>query len=164
MYKTNARSSRNHAASQPDPDLLHRNLSTAVIAFHEAVARKSGMGISEHKCLGALYLLGPVTAGALARETGFTTGAITGIVDRLEKAGHVRREPNPEDRRSVIIRLTGDDKKRQRSGQLFQSLTDAMTRLRSDYSEAELATIYGYLMRTTEILKEEARKLEQGGT
>jgi DNA-binding MarR family transcriptional regulator len=143
-----------------DPDILHRNLATAVIAFHDAVARKAGLSISEHKCLGALALTGPVTAGQLARETGFTTGAITGIVDRLEKAGHVRREPNPEDRRSVIIRLLHEETRRRQSQPLFQSLTDAMARLRQGYTEAELATIHAYLAQTTEILKAEAGKLD----
>jgi len=144
----------------PDPDLLHRNLSTAVIAFHEAVARQSGLGVSEHKCLGALLLTGPVTAGRLAEETGFTTGAITGIVDRLEKAGLVRREPNPEDRRSVIIRLVNEEARRKRAQPLFQPLTEAMARLRKSYSQAELTLIYGYLERTTQILKEEAKNLD----
>ncbi len=163
MPKTHARSPL--SCENTNPDLLHRNLATAVIAFHEAAARRNGMGVSEHKCLGALGLLGPVTAGQLARESGFTTGAITGIVDRLEKAGLVRREPNPEDRRSVIIRLVeGDNGRTERTAGLFQSLTEAMARLRSDYSEADLATIYDYLERTTEVLKQEARKLEEDGS
>lgn len=122
------------------------------------------MSISEHRCLSTLALLGSATAGQLARETGFTTGAITGIVDRLEKAGLVRREPNPEDRRSVIIRLMAEDKRLHRTPVLFQSLTEAMARLRHDYSEEELSAIYGYLRRTTEILKEEARKLDESGS
>jgi DNA-binding MarR family transcriptional regulator len=148
-----------------DPDLLHRNLATAVIAFHEVAARKSDLGISEHKCLGVLALTGPTTAGQLARESGFTTGAITGIVDRLEKAGLVRREPNPEDRRSVIIRPLDLGKRTRQPGAIFRSLSEAMTRMRQDYSEAELAIIDGYLARTTHILKHEALKLDgQDGT
>ena len=159
MPKLTARPTRDHVIATSNPDVLHRNLATAVIAFHEAVARKSGMGISEHKCLGALALLGPVTAGHLARETGFTSGAITGIVDRLEKAGHVRRERNSEDRRSVIIRPLNEEARLRRSGPFFEGLTDAMARLRMDYSEDELATIHSYLARTTEILKHEAGQL-----
>lgn len=144
-----------------DPDLLHRNLSTAVIAFHEAVARKSGMGVSEHKCLGALSLLGPVTAGQLARETGFTTGAITGIVDRLERAGLVRREPNPEDRRSVVIRPLQEKKRLRHARPLFQPLSEAMARLREEFSDRDIETIYRYLARTTEILKVQAHNLAE---
>lgn len=144
-----------------DPDLLHRNLATAVIAFHEVAARKSSLGISEHKCLGVLGLTGPTTAGHLARESGFTTGAITGIVDRLEKAGLVRREPNPEDRRSVIIRPLNPGKRPRQPGAMFLSLSEAMAGLRQDYSEAELALIDGYLARTTQVLKQEALKLDR---
>jgi DNA-binding MarR family transcriptional regulator len=157
MSKRNAKPT----LSRTDPNLLHRSLSTAVIAFHEAVARKSGMGVSDHKCLGALLLTGPTTAGQLARETGFTTGAITGIVDRLERAGHVRREPNPEDRRSVIIRPLHAAQKPGQVHPPFQSLTEAMARLRAEFSEAEMEAIYRYLARTTEVLKAEARKLDE---
>ena len=142
-------------------DILHRNLATAVVAFQDAVARKNGMGVSEHRCIGSLALLGPVTAGQLARETGFTTGAITGIVDRLERAGHVRREPNPQDRRSVIIHLVDRPERTHRAQQLFQPLTEAMARMRREFSREDLETIYRYLQRTTEVLKEQAHKLEE---
>jgi DNA-binding MarR family transcriptional regulator len=158
MNKISARRTKPQTAI--DPDLVHRNLATAVIAFHEVAARKSGLGISEHKCLGVLGLTGPATAGQLARESGFTTGAITGIVDRLEKAGLVRREPNPQDRRSVIIRPLVPDKRARQAGTLFRSLTESMAKLRADYTQAELDTIFGYLLRTTEILKQEALKLD----
>jgi DNA-binding MarR family transcriptional regulator len=148
-------------ATSLDPNLLHKRLATAVIAFHDAVARKSKLGISEHKCLGALLELGTVTAGQLACETGFTTGAITGIVDRLERAGHAVRERNPKDRRSVLIRALNPKKCLKKSVPLFQPLTAAMAGLRAHYTKDELATIFDYLARTTEILKEQARKLEE---
>jgi DNA-binding MarR family transcriptional regulator len=147
-------------AAPSDPDRLHRQLSTAVVAFHEAVAHQSGLGISEHKCLGALLDLKMVTASRLARETGFTTGAITGIVDRLERAGHVKRERNPDDRRSVLIRLLHPKKRRKFALPLFAPLSEAMAELRQRYSKHELAAIYDYLARTTDILKEQARRLE----
>jgi DNA-binding MarR family transcriptional regulator len=56
--------------------------------------------------LGSLCLLllhGPAPAGALAELTGLTTGAVTGVIDRLEKGGFVRREVDPHDRRKVIV-------------------------------------------------------------
>ncbi len=145
---------------KPDPDLFHRRLSTAVIAFHETVARRRGLGIAEHKCLGTLWEQGTATAGELARATGFTTGAITGIVDRLEKDRYVRREPNPKDRRSVLIRPLHVKKLRREVLPLFLPLTKSMTRLRKDFSAKELAAIDEYLARTTEILKKEAQKLK----
>ena len=55
-------------------------------------------------CMCLLQLNGPATPGWLAEMTGLTTCAVTGMVDRLERAGYVRREPDPKDRRRVIVR------------------------------------------------------------
>ncbi|HWA00299.1 MAG TPA: helix-turn-helix domain-containing protein, partial [Caulobacterales bacterium] len=71
---------------------MHRDLSTAMLAFHDALARRMGMSGAEHKVFGALSALGVATPGQLAKLSGFTTGAITGIVDRLERAGYAKRE------------------------------------------------------------------------
>src|SRR5436853_3885354 len=54
-------------------------------------------------CMCLLQLNGPATPGWLSEMTGLTTGAVTGMIDRLERAGYVRREPDPEDRRRVIV-------------------------------------------------------------
>ena len=82
---------------------MGRELSDAVVFFHEAVAAHLGMTAAEWKCLGLLREHGSSSASRLAELSGFTTGAITGIVDRLERAGYVRREPHLTDRRSVIV-------------------------------------------------------------
>ena len=144
-------------------DLLGRELSTAVVAFHEAVARRLGMSATEWKCLGVLGQIGPATAGRLASATGLTTGAITGIVDRLERAGYARREANPEDRRSVVIHPLRDREIQQQVGPIFQSLGAAMAGLAGRYSPGELAAIYDYFTRTTGVLRIETAKLAQGG-
>ena len=70
---------------------LHRDLATAMVSFHEAVARRLGMTAAERKCAGLLAERGRMTPGELAQVTGLTTGAITGIVDRLVKAGFAAR-------------------------------------------------------------------------
>jgi hypothetical protein len=54
-------------------------------------------------CMCLLQLNGPATPGWLAEKTGLTTGAVTGMIDRLERAGYVRRQPDPTDRRRVIV-------------------------------------------------------------
>jgi predicted transcriptional regulator len=72
------------------------------------------LNMTDHKCLGFLLDAGePITPGQLAGLTGLTTGAITGIVDRLEDAGFVRRKRDPKDRRRVIIELNLDKVRRQ---------------------------------------------------
>ena len=81
---------------------LRRSSAQGVI-FGQTVANTVGISGSDLECLDFLNLEGRVTAGRLAEVTGLTTGAITGVVDRLEKAGLVRRERDPEDRRKVFI-------------------------------------------------------------
>ena len=66
-----------------------REISTETILFHQAVAYTLGLHITDHKSLEILYRFGAMPAGRLAELTGFTTGAVTGIIDRLEKAGYV---------------------------------------------------------------------------
>src|SRR5690349_8375347 len=80
--------------------------STHTVLFHTAVAERLGLNPSDHKVADILALEeGPVTPGRLAELTGLTTGAITGVLDRLETAGFVAREPDPADRRRIILRL-----------------------------------------------------------
>ena len=95
-------------AGAGESNRLHRDLATAVVSFHEAVARRLGMTAAERKCAGVLAERGRMTPGELAQETGLTTGAITGIVDRLAKAGYAARVPHPTDRRSVIVETAPD--------------------------------------------------------
>ena len=87
-----------------DLTLAGRRLSTATILFHQAVADRLGLNLTDHKCVDLLLLNGPLTAGELARLTTLTTGAITAALDRLERAGFVKREDDPEDRRRVVVR------------------------------------------------------------
>ena len=101
------------------------------------------------------------TPGQLAAETGLTTGAITGIVDRLEKAGYARRLPNPDDRRSVLIEALQQDKVRAMLTPIFGSLTTAMTELSGRYTPEQLELIHTYLAETTEVLRSETRKLKE---
>src|SRR4051812_40866811 len=84
-------------------DQLHRDLATAIVTFHEAVARRLGVTAADQRVLGVLGRMGVATPSRLAEATGLTTGAITGIVDRLERAGFARRAPNPTDRRSILV-------------------------------------------------------------
>jgi DNA-binding MarR family transcriptional regulator len=83
---------------------LARRHSTAVVLFHYAVAERLGLGPTDHKCLDLLRERGTITGSELAAITGLTTGAITGVVARLEEAGYVRRESNPHDGRKQILR------------------------------------------------------------
>jgi DNA-binding MarR family transcriptional regulator len=84
---------------------LARRHSTAVVLFHHAVAERLGLGPTDHKCLDLLRERGPMAGSDLGAITGLTSGAITGVVARLERAGYLRREPDPHDGRKQILHL-----------------------------------------------------------
>ena len=142
---------------------LGREMATAVITFHETVARKLSMSAAESRCLGVLNDLEVATPGQLAQATGLTTGAITGIVDRLEKAGYAKREPNPDDRRSLLVRIMQPEKIAQTLGPIYGSLSVAMTDMSAQYTPEQLEVIGRYLTQTTEVLRAETEKLKAGG-
>ena len=113
----------------------------------------------DHGCR-MLAELGTATPGQIARATGLTTGAITGIVDRLEKLGYARREPSPTDRRSVIVHALRREELAAVMNPIFASLTAAMDALYARYTPEQLALIQSYLADTTETLQAETRKIE----
>jgi hypothetical protein len=139
---------------------LHRELATAVVTFQEAVARSVGMSAAERKCAGLLAERGQMTPGELAQETGLTTGAITGIVDRLSKAGYAARVAHPTDRRSVIVEARHKEQLMALMGPPFASLGVAMGRIDARYSEAERALILRHLADTIAVVREETARLQ----
>src|ERR671930_2324829 len=96
-------STKGRAALQQELEHAMRRSSAQGVIFGQTVANVAGISGSDLECLDFLNLEGRVTAGRLAEVTGLTTGAITGVVDRLEEAGLVRRERDPADRRKVFI-------------------------------------------------------------
>jgi DNA-binding MarR family transcriptional regulator len=147
-------------AALPLEALMGRDLSNAVVFFHETVAACVDMNVTEWKCLGLLDQHGPLPASRLAELSGFTTGAITGIVDRLERAGYVRREAHPTDRRSTIVQPLAARQIRERVSPIFQSLAKSMTKLAGKFTAAELSAISAFMTETTEILRAETARLK----
>ena len=110
--------------------------------FGQTVANTVGISGSDLECLDFLNLEGRVTAGRLAEVTGLTTGAITGVVDRLEKAGLVRRERDPDDRRKVFIATVPENVVR--VGRFYENMQKGMVKLWETYSDAELRLLVGF--------------------
>jgi len=140
--------------------LEFRQMSAATIMFHQAVADRLGLNVTDHKCADILMRGGPMTAGELARHTGLTTGAITGVIDRLERAGFARRAKDPNDRRRVIVEPVWKAVEQQ-IGPLFESMGRATTELCARYSTRELAVIRDFARRANEMALEETRKLRE---
>jgi DNA-binding MarR family transcriptional regulator len=135
-----------------------RQLCTATIKFHQAIADRLGMNVTDHKCAGILAESGPLTAGDMAERTGLTTGAITGIIDRLEMAGFARRAKDPHDRRRVIIELIPRQLEK-RIAPLFQSMAETIAELCAQFSLQELGVIRDFAARARALADEETRKL-----
>lgn len=81
-----------------------RDYTAQLVFFQDAIARFGGLNSTDLQTVSVLMSQGPATPGQLAERTGLTTGgAITAVIDRLEKAGYVTRERDATDRRKVIV-------------------------------------------------------------
>ena len=136
-----------------------REMSTETIMFHQAIADILGLHVTDHKCLDYIYRFGAMPAGRLSELTGLTTGAITGIIDRLEEAGYVRRTNDPKDRRRTIVEPTRNKKLEKKIEVLFIPLRDRMHNLLSSYSDSELAFLLDATTEMLEQTREESKKL-----
>lgn len=111
------------------------------IADH-AVADYLGINRTDARCLEIIERLGGVTAGRLARESSLSTGAVTTVIDRLERSGLARRTSDPEDRRRVVVEMT--PVARRANEELFRPFVEAAAEQMLGYSEEELALLRGY--------------------
>jgi len=151
---------------RPRENLLHlfneqlRHFSTDTILFHQAVADRLGLNSTDHKCLDMILENHPMTAGKLSELTGLTTGTITGVIDRLEKAGYVCREKDAEDRRRVIIRANQEKAERDIMKHL-SSLGEAVQALFDRYDDEQIEFLIDFIKRNREILSVETMKLKQ---
>ena len=137
---------------------LTRELSAATVLFHSQVAGRVGLSATDHKCLDlAVSADRPLTAGQIAERSGLSTGAVTGVIDRLERAGYVRRVRDPDDRRKVLVEVSRANLTKY--GDAFEGISVALGETLSGYTPEELAIIERYLTDIVEITKTEADKL-----
>lgn len=129
------------------------------VLFRNAVARKLGLNITDRECLSLLSIKGVSTPTELARFTGLTSGSTTAMLDRLESAQFIRRKPNPEDRRSVLIEIT--KKWTETAGPLVRGVQQAHAELIASYSDEELETIADFLTRFTNNVIEHTKMIEK---
>ncbi len=139
-----------------------QQLSTATIMFHQAVADRLGLNITDHKCLGLVLANGPMTAGTLAAATGMTTGAITAALDRLERAGFVRRVDDPKDRRKVLVQAVS--KRLDEVGKLFEPIAALMEQIAARYDDETLARIVEFMNRSRDGLHQATVDLRNATT
>ncbi|MFI9384004.1 MarR family winged helix-turn-helix transcriptional regulator [Kutzneria sp. NPDC052558] len=122
---------------------LGRDSSLVTVMFHARVAEQLGLSTTDHKCLDLAARGGqPMTAGRIAELSGLSTGAVTGVIDRLERAGYVRRVRDPHDRRKVLVEVTLSDP--QRFALLFKGVSEMMARVLSHYTPEQRELLFEY--------------------
>jgi DNA-binding MarR family transcriptional regulator len=140
---------------------LSQAMSTRTVLLHAAVAERLGLHITDHKCLSLILRAGGrVTAGQLADLSGLTTGAVTGVVDRLERAGFVRRIPDPHDRRRVLVQVARD--RLEPINAIFAPMKAAMEELAASYSDQELAVLADFMRRAGDVVERRVVELRSG--
>jgi DNA-binding MarR family transcriptional regulator len=127
------------------------------ILFHQAVADQLGLHVSDLRCLNILLEAGPVAAGEIGERTGLTTGAVTRMVDRLERVGYVRREPDPADRRRVIVSLVAE--RMAQIAPMYTGMAQAWATAMSGYDDEQLTMILTLFDRLHEITQAEIARL-----
>lgn len=137
-----------------DLDQRLRAHTTSAVLAANSIAQKIGMGANDMKCAEILIRMGPISAGKLGELAGLTTGAITGIVDRLEKAGWAKRVMDPNDRRRVIVHPGPQDTKTMDG--LYNSYVDSLTVLLDGYTNSELLLITKFVDGLIKINNEQA--------
>lgn len=147
------------SSSQTRDQVMHdlaiqfRYVSANSVLFSQVVADKVGLHSTDTECLDFLLLNGPATAGQLASLTGLTTGAVTAVIDRLEKTGYVRREQDPKDRRKVLV-VPDEEKANQQIGQYSMKMQTVLDKACEEMTDEELASILRFIAKANSLSAE----------
>jgi DNA-binding MarR family transcriptional regulator len=129
------------------------------VLFRNAIGRRLGLNVTDAECLGLLAIRSVSSPTELARHTGLTSGSTTAMLDRLEKAGFIKRKPNPRDKRGVQVEI--DQQYTEAAGPLVAGIQKAQSELIASYKDSELKTIADFLTRFTENVKQHTTKIEK---
>jgi len=136
-----------------------RENNISAVLFRNATRRKLGLNITDSECLSYLSIKGVSTAKDITHYTGLTTGSTTAMLDRLEKAEFIRRKPNPDDRRGVLIEI--NEKWTETVGPLVAGIQKAQAELIANYTEEELEVIADFLSRFADNVKDATKMIDE---
>ena len=138
---------------------LGRHMSTQTVFLHQAIAPTIGLNATDMKCVDLILRApdGKMAAGQIAEQSGLTTGAVTHILDRLEKKKFVERQRDPLDRRKVLVSVKMESLAE--IGPLYTAIGEAYMGLVERYDDDALRTICDYMERSTEISARQLAKL-----
>ena len=129
-------------------------------AFDNRAAEVLGIGDTDLHCLNIIENNGGLTAGVLAAEAGLTTGAVTGVLDRLERAGYARRRPDPADRRRVVVEVT--ERFYERAAKIWGPMAARWAQdLGRRFTAAELELITRFLSASNELTRLQLERISE---
>ena len=126
-----------------------RALSTEIDRLDQVAADRYGLNRTDMRALDIVGQAGPLAPTALARLLGFTTGGVTSVLDRLERAGYIRRQPDPRDRRRQVVHAT--EATAARDQEVFGGLIHRTSQLLATYTDDQLRVIHDFLDRTRQL-------------
>lgn len=130
----------------------------AATLFVHTMSELTGIHPTDIKCLDFLSDVKFATAGELAKITGLTSGAITAVIDRLEKIGLVKREADSNDRRKIIVRMTANHPNNlEFTKNVFQN---KLPNILSEYKDEELKLIIDWNRKLSDIFHSEIEKIK----
>ena len=138
-----------------------RQLTSLSASILRVAATRAGLAVTDMQVIDLLDLTGPATAGQLAELTGLTTGAITRILDRLEKAGFIRRERDRSDGRKIIVRLAGGKGNLQALRLILDSVGEAWGETAERYDEEQTALLLSFLTHSNTLSRQKLARLQQ---
>lgn len=128
--------------------------------FSQAVAERAGMHSTDIETVDLLNVFGPMTAGQLSQMTGLSSGATTRLIDRLVRAGLVRRVADAQDRRRVRIEPIPENL--QEIGAMYMPLAEALGRVWSSFTDEELEVILRFVRESNAVVAAENARLRGG--
>jgi DNA-binding MarR family transcriptional regulator len=123
-------------------DEIIRKVGAQAVLISDLVATRVGLNPTDLECLDLLHLAGPTTAGQVSARSGLTSGATTAVIDRLERAGFVKRSRDPEDRR--VVRVEVLEHCGPHIEPLYRPLQEGLGRVNARYTNHELDVVVRY--------------------
>lgn len=144
---------------------MDRMIALAQLGQQDLAARL-GLNVTDLTCLGFLIEAAAtgesLAAGDLADRAHLTTGAVTGVLNRLEKAGYAHRQPDPTDRRRV--RVVMNEAAQARVVAVYGPFYERVNALFADYTPDEIAVLADWFSRARALMQDSLEEVRRGGT
>ncbi|HEY4161164.1 MAG TPA: MarR family transcriptional regulator [Candidatus Saccharimonadales bacterium] len=125
--------------------------------FRNAIGKRLGLNTTDFECLDLIFFRGTAAPSELSRYTGLSSGSTTAMIDRLEKAGLVKRQANPGDRRGTLVVVA--KRAARKFSPLFMSVRAAQDELLEGFSEQELEVLASYFKKSAAMFEAERKKI-----